>query len=128
MTYHSDKLKKIYNKLPEIKCKGLCVEACSIVKVSDIEKKEIARKYAIEPFLSEEQIVEKMMNSHPSSWKCGALKDGRCTVYEDRPLICRLFGLVKAMKCPYGCIPDNWVNDVDAKKLLDKAGYNKNEY
>jgi Fe-S-cluster containining protein len=34
---------------------------------------------------------------------CPALVDGRCSVYEDRPLICRLWGAVESMPCVHGC-------------------------
>ena len=41
---------------------------------------------------------------------------------EVRPLICRLYGLVKRMACPWGCQPDRWMTDVEAYELLRKVG------
>lgn len=32
-------------------------------------------------------------------------KDGRCGIYEHRPMICRLFGAVQDLQCGHGCIP-----------------------
>jgi Fe-S-cluster containining protein len=45
---------------------------------------------------------------------------GKCTVYEVRPLVCRLFGMVKKMKCKYGCKPSKWLSDRKAFKLMDE--------
>ena len=41
------------------------------------------------------------------SYRCPALtNDGRWSVYEDRPSICRLWGAQQAMPCRHGCQPD----------------------
>jgi len=37
---------------------------------------------------------------------CVHLGDGGCQVYEDRPVICRLFGTTPALLCPHGRRPD----------------------
>lgn len=44
--------------------------------------------------------------------------DGRCTAYEVRPMICRLWGVTRSMACPWGCIPDRWLSDGEAMELL----------
>jgi Fe-S-cluster containining protein len=34
----------------------------------------------------------------------------RCSIYEDRPAICRVYGLLrKVMRCPHGCVPSEWM-------------------
>jgi Fe-S-cluster containining protein len=33
-----------------------------------------------------------------------------CTVYEERPLICRLFGTTPKMPCPNGRRPENMID------------------
>ncbi len=30
----------------------------------------------------------------------------RCTVHENRPLICRLYGVSEGLPCPHGCKPN----------------------
>lgn len=47
-------------------------------------------------------MVQLMDTGH---YSCPALVDGRCSVYDDRPMICRLYGTVEVMRCPYGCVP-----------------------
>lgn len=46
--------------------------------------------------------------------------DGRCSVYKHRPLICRLFGVVKKLQCPFGCEPSRWLSDEEAFKMLEQ--------
>lgn len=42
----------------------------------------------------------------------------RCAAYESRPMICRLWGMVKKMRCPFGCRPSRWLSDCEADELL----------
>ena len=46
-----------------------------------------------------------------------------CSVYRDRPLICRLFGLVDhpRMRCEHGCTPTFWLSSSYAGRLHAKA-------
>lgn len=36
-------------------------------------------------------------------YSCPALREGRCTVHEQRPAICRMWGTVDSLPCPHGC-------------------------
>lgn len=123
MSYHDEKLDKIYKKLPKLKCKGLCVESCSLIKVGTIERKRITKLKGQDPFLPESDMLEFVKNNPPDTWKCSLLKDGKCSIYAVRPLICRLFGLVKKMRCPFGCEPERWLTDEEAKLFLTRAKY-----
>lgn len=52
--------------------------------------------------------------------RCHLLKDGRCSIYADRPLLCRLFGAVPKMACPFGCKPDGgFMKRRDEDKVLE---------
>lgn len=43
----------------------------------------------------------------------------QCQIYDARPMICRLWGVFRAMRCPHGCVPDDQLmDDVEAMKLL----------
>lgn len=64
---------------------------------------------------------------------CGLLDDrGKCSVYDIRPMICRLFGLSLAIQCPFGCVPEHWLNSGEGKALLAEmdriAGKHKPQY
>ncbi|MDX6649702.1 MAG: uncharacterized protein QOJ97_1653 [Solirubrobacteraceae bacterium] len=89
------KLGALYAELPALECKGRCVDSCLSIDMTPAERNRLRRAGApeippLEP-LSEEP--------------CPLLENGRCTVHELRPLICRLWGLTENMVCPYGCIP-----------------------
>ena len=53
---------------------------------------------------------------------CPALREGRCTVYDARPAICRLWGATISMPCPHGCTPDNALSKQESDELLALAG------
>jgi len=42
---------------------------------------------------------------------CPHLGDKGCQVYDERPLICRLFGTTPRLACPNGCSPDNMIDE-----------------
>ncbi|MCF7487858.1 YkgJ family cysteine cluster protein [Vibrio sp. A2-1] len=43
-------------------------------------------------------------------YNCVHLGPNGCEVYEERPLICRLFGTTPRMACPNGCRPTEMVD------------------
>lgn len=50
---------------------------------------------------------------------CNHLSDDkRCEIYEDRPMICRVYGMTRALPCPFGCEPDEWMPDEEIPLLL----------
>lgn len=120
--YKNEKLDKIYRSLPKLNCKRLCQASCSTIPVGDYEKKRIAAWLGYQPFDEPEVILEKLQR-HEFKLECSLLKEGLCSVHRMRPLICRLFGLVKGMSCPFGCVPERWLSDEEARKLLTKAEY-----
>lgn len=125
MSYQSDKLNKMYRKLPKLNCKGECVQSCSAIKVGDIERERITKFLGYDPFIPEDGLIDFLKSNPIEKWSCNLLKEGKCSVYHMRPLICRLFGLVKKMQCPFGCEPEFWLDDDVARQMLIKAGYYK---
>lgn len=121
--YQNDKLEKIYRNLPKINCKQLCDSSCSIIPVGELEVKRVTELLGYNPFPTPEKMLEMLQKKKPCEFTCSLLKEGKCSIYRVRPLICRLFGLTKKMKCPFGCIPERWLDDDVAKKLLKKAKY-----
>lgn len=104
-------LEEIYRALPEVHCKGLCQACCGAIGMSEAEATIIYTKHGELPVLNEET--------------CSMLgTDGRCTIYEDRPLICRAWGAAKSMPCPHGCGPvdllsaDQMANLIHETKLV----------
>lgn len=83
----------LYAELPTMKCRGLCFDHCGPIVLSAEEWQRIKeRKGNVQ---AGPDHVCPMLN--PA---------GRCTVYEIRPMICRLWGVVDSMRCPHGCKPE----------------------
>ena len=81
------KLHRIYRKYPDVGCKGLCIEACSVIALSVGEFRHITKTHGA-PKLTKGQ--------------CNFLSEGRCSIYDDRPAVCRTLGN-EMLPCPYGC-------------------------
>jgi hypothetical protein len=100
----------LYATLPEMKCQGLCSDSCGPVGMSIRERARIIER-ARKPITC---------GAYAS---CSLLTDDRkCSVYDIRPMICRLWGLVASMPCPYGCRPEGGLlPDSEGARLLVAA-------
>lgn len=95
-------LDAVYAELPTVACKGLCQESCGpIVQSRSMAKQELLRM--------QDWGGERRGRQQRRPLTCPYLtaedETGRCSIYEVRPLICRLWGMVDhpMMRCPHGC-------------------------
>lgn len=97
------RIRNAYRRLPEIECKGHCWNSCGPIDMHPAEREAIReRGVEIQPFTHERS--QRWAMNEPLH--CNALTDDlRCSVHDVRPLICRLWGVVKGMdmECPHGC-------------------------
>jgi hypothetical protein len=54
---------------------------------------------------------------------CRFLENGKCTIYDERPIMCRLFGLHEELRCPHGARGDRDLMIEEIKLLF--AEYDK---
>lgn len=108
-----DRLKKLYDRIPRIACKKLCSEHCRAITLTKPEFRNLASTLN-EPI---------KLTGEGALAVCPILDQstGTCRAYAARPLICRLYGTVPAMKCPYGCVPDRWLTNIEGRALLQEA-------
>jgi len=110
-----DKLEAIYAQLPRVACKGLCSTACGPIPMTTLEADRMRKADR-----------DHRSPAVRSDYTCIYLTDRkRCAVYAVRPLICRVWGVVKRMSCMHGCVPDRWLSDhefVDAAKAIERIG------
>jgi hypothetical protein len=109
-----DDVRRLYDVLPDIDCKGLCWNACGVIDMSEAERARTVELGVDIPLFTEER-AQRWANDE--KLYCPALSfnvnhpdfdKGRvgCSIYEDRPMICRLWGLGEGdMSCPHGCVP-----------------------
>lgn len=100
------RLEAIYARLPRIECRRLCQEYCGPIGMSDLERKRI------------EKVAHRLPLAGPDL-RCNMLSPaGACSVYQLRPMICRLFGLTERLRCPHGCTPSRWLTEKEAAALV----------
>ncbi len=93
-------IQKLYDRIPTFRCKEGCVRCCD----NWIQ------------FAPEEEL--RCGGFDFSEEICPKLKDGGCSVYEVRPLICRLFASSEIMPCPYGYGPEKPLSEAETKEIL----------
>lgn len=102
----SKELRAIWAKVPKmLDCQGKCQISCGPIPAATVERK------LVEGRARHQLGVDEQMT-------CNMLRDGRCTVYGVRPLICRIWGTTKKMACPHGCKPERWLSDEESKALI----------
>lgn len=105
-------LEELYAAIPDAGCKGLCTASCGSNVATEAERARVAERGVLLPLIG-----------HYGDAGCPALVDGRCSVYEVRPLICRLFASAEGLECPYGCVPASGVIPrSDAQRMIGRAG------
>lgn len=88
-----ERLQALYDRLPTIRCQGLCHDSCGPIDMSVRERDRIEREFG--PVTCGAGATCTMLDEHR-----------RCRAYAIRPLICRLWGVLESLPCPYGCKPE----------------------
>lgn len=103
----SERLQSIYDALPVLKCQARCQEACGPIVMTKFEWERIQARLGYTPV-------------GDASLNCPMLDPGMgtCTVYDIRPAICRLFGMVETLRCKWGCIPERYLTHDDGHAIL----------
>lgn len=86
-------VRALWEKVPSVNCKGLCTECCGPIAMSPAEQAVLDAKNITVGFDRETLTCDKL---NPF---------GKCSIYNDRPLVCRLWGAVPDMPCAWGCEP-----------------------
>ncbi len=107
----------LYGKIPSLTCVAGCSGCCGPVPWAPAELARVQDRIPAGSVLARAFGAETILN--PDTGMCGFLIDGRCSVYEDRPFMCRLFGATKdpAIRCPYGARPTRPLTAAKADKL-----------
>lgn len=124
MTDPIQELEALYAELPTIECKGLCQNSCGPIDMSDAERKRIVDLGMEIPLFTHER---SQAWANGAKLYCPALSFGTevgfgCSVYEARPLICRVWGLGEGeLACPHGCEPSQRLTNGDVMRLVMRA-------
>ena len=88
MANRTTQIIRIHERAPKMNCKGLCQSSCRPLLATKTER-YLMTQAGGEP--------------EPNGDFCAYLQAGRCSIHDDRPLICRLWGAEPTMPCPHGC-------------------------
>jgi Fe-S-cluster containining protein len=102
----------LYDSLPKLVCKRLCQGCCGPIEMAKMEYQRIANRLGrIPPGVDHKTLT------------CPMLKNGGCKVYDIRPMLCRLWGLIDdpLMRCGFGCVPERWLTREESFELLAKV-------
>lgn len=126
---NTEKLKALdalYATLPKVDCQQKCQACCATFGMSGLEKRRLeaaggAIKTKRVMCFAENPVggpgapigVHEVVKG-----QCPRLVDGRCSVYQIRPMVCRIWGTTKAFTCPFGCQPERWLSDAEVFALM----------
>lgn len=99
-------LHRIYAEVPTIDCKGHCHVHCTKWMAAEGEFIELTRITGTAP------------RQDPKTGSCNLLIDKRCAAYDDRPYICRAYGVAEGVLCPFGCVPEKTLTRMESASLI----------
>lgn len=116
-----------------MKCQRKCQAYCGPLLIPRIEYVQIEKTGAVFELSSIDTVQlskkwrwmdkSKLVATRPGlDMRCTMLyPTGKCRVYADRPLVCRIWGLIDdpEMRCPYGCVPERWLTDKEVRSLME---------
>jgi len=79
-------------KVRSLRCRGACPASCERFPLFGIERAsypDLHRDFELLP-----------------PGPCRHLQGLSCEIYAARPMVCRLWGAVEDLRCPWGCVPE----------------------
>jgi hypothetical protein len=108
-----DELDALYAELPTIDCQGHCWNSCGPIHMTGAEQQRIRRAGVHIP---------NQLYSETGPMTCPALTMfHQCGVYEARPLICRMWGATRKLRCNYGCKPERYLTEREVVEFMTRA-------
>jgi len=105
----------LYSLVPRINCMGKCQASCGPINGSPAEKAYFEKQTG-KSFPEWQKVIATR------HMECPHLDPlGRCEVYANRPIVCRLWGVVPEMPCPWGCTPERMLSSKEGQRLLTQT-------
>lgn len=105
MTPTDRTIRELRRQIPSFACVPGCHDCCGPVTTSSTEMARLPVK------------SEAVHEAALAALSCPHLGADGCQVYDERPLICRLFGTTPRLPCPNGRRPDVMINPVIEMKI-----------
>jgi Fe-S-cluster containining protein len=110
-------LDALYAELPTVACRGLCAISCGPVPLTDLEARRLQLASHVKPRTVLKMLADGGPHTERPRERCIYLEADRCAVYAVRPLLCRVWGVVKSLSCHHGCRPDRWLGDIEFVRI-----------
>lgn len=94
-----DVVQQLRDQIPSFRCVAGCHDCCGPVTVSTEEMARLPVKTDVEH------------DAALAELSCAYLGKSGCEIYDERPLICRLYGTTPRLRCPNGQRPVNMIDD-----------------
>lgn len=114
------RLEALYDRVPNVKCKGHCQKCCTGIGMSRAEWRRMLRRGG--PLGPPPRKLEDGGVLTTEAHCRYLTADGRCGVYDVRPMVCRLWGASESMPCPWGCeVEGGPLKEPEGMVLLQEA-------
>lgn len=113
-------MEKIFAGLPTMKCVDGCSDCCGPILATRMEWSRIYNRLGTTQEKLAKKVEEKLSKG---DLNCVLLDEqGRCSVYDIRPAICRLFGVSHAPRlvCPHIGQHPSGLSDADTNNVLNQ--------
>jgi hypothetical protein len=98
MTINAQIIKFFRKRIPSFECIPGCHDCCGPVTASSDEMARLPVK------------TDKEHDAALANLSCPHLGESGCEVYDERPLICRLYGTTPKLLCPQGRHPGEMID------------------
>jgi hypothetical protein len=112
-------LNKIYKRIPKFKCQPGCSACCGPVPLCTKEAAVLKEIFKDNPDKSILEGLNSFITPIDSKANCKFSSANGCTVYENRPYMCRLFGTTETLVCPLGCKPGTYLTRTEENDLME---------
>ena len=109
------KLKTLWQRIPGFECVPGCRACCGPVFWSKVEWKRIKNKKGLFSPVKIKGVTFFLVQDQQGN--CPYASEKGCEVYNDRPLLCRLYGVVEKMLCPFGGKPERILSIKEERQI-----------
>lgn len=129
MTYTREQacadLDEQYARIPSmLNCNGQCWHTCRNISATRLENERVAEVgHPLARRIPDAEEDKRKRHGEEMPNRCTNLGPfGNCTVYADRPYVCRLWGTadlpaLRMRRCPMGCEPERWLSLEEARDI-----------
>jgi len=94
------KISELYKEIPRSVCKKDCVKCCSNMIQFTPSECDAMGGYEYDGF-------------------CSHVKNGKCSIYERRPFVCRIYGTSEMLRCN-DCTPERFLSEEETVDIVHR--------